>query len=100
MKLKELKKEFEANKTQHIFDIKEYVTTICVKKIDMYYSGWEGDTTAWVLNDGSMFTTNYGSLCEFSKKDFNNYRKQMKQVVNELDEVKLFLEKIETLGKK
>ena len=30
------------------------------------HAGWECDDKGWVMHDGSVFTTNHGSVCEMS----------------------------------
>ena len=51
------------------------------KRIDMYYSGWECDSIAWILEDGRIFGTNHGSVEKISKKDFNKYLNKLSQYV-------------------
>jgi hypothetical protein len=54
---------------------KIFLSEACVKKLDMYYCGWECDIESWILEDGRMFTTNHGSISEFRKEDFDLYKK-------------------------
>ncbi len=68
-------------------DEETYLDNNCDKRFAMYYSGWECDSTAWVMNDGTCFTTNHGSLCIMTREQFETYRIQMIGVVDELNEL-------------
>lgn len=73
--------------TEEIIEMnsKEFLNEACIKKIDMYYCGWECDIESWIFEDahsaateqGRMFTTNHGHICEFTKEDFEKYRKNI-----------------------
>ncbi len=47
--------------------------TLNAPEYKMYYSGWELDTSFWVLNDGRKFTTDHERLVEFTNEEFIEY---------------------------
>lgn len=94
MKLKELKKEYEISKCDGCYSLEDYLDYKCAKPFDIYYSGWEMDTKAWLMEDGTIFTTDHGSVYEMSLKEFKRYRKEMKNVVSELNEINKILKKV------
>ena len=49
------------------------VKELATKTLDIYRVGWEADNIIWVMRDGTMFSTNHGSLCEFSKNNLSDY---------------------------
>jgi len=97
MKCDRCKEEMELIKTQaerkiptniilkmQSYDIDELPN---VKSYDMYYCGWECDTTMWVFPDGRKFTTNHGTVCEFNDEAFKSYRKNLKKYVKSLKDL-------------
>ena len=54
------------------------VKELSVKTLYIYRIGWESDNIIWVLRNGEMFSTNHGSLCEFSKKNLSDYVEEIK----------------------
>lgn len=73
---------------------KIFLSEACVKKIDMYYCGWECDIESWILEDthsaenqGRIFTTNYGKISEFTKEDFDLYKKRIIDYAESLKEI-------------
>ena len=63
------------------------VKELAVKKLNIYRIGWEMDNTVWVMRDGSMFSTNHGSLCTFSKQSLSDYIDEIKLNLIECSEV-------------
>jgi len=51
------------------------VEELAVKTLDIYHIGWEMDNVVWVMRDGSMFSTNHGQLCLYTKENLAEYIK-------------------------
>lgn len=80
-------KEYSTEEIINMRNSKKFLDKACIKKIDLYYSGWEGDTEAWILEDGRMFTTNHGQTCEFTKEKFDLYKKEIIDYAESLKEI-------------
>jgi len=60
-------------------------------RLELFYSGWDGDTVAWVMEDGTLFSTNHGVIEIVSKENFLLYKKQIDEASLELEKVKNML---------
>jgi len=58
-----------------------------VTTYDMYYSGWECDSLMWVLTDGRKFTTNHGSMCNFSNEGFAEYKEELQEYLDSIKDL-------------
>jgi hypothetical protein len=66
---------------------KIFLNEASIKKIKMYFSGWEGDTESWILEDGRIFTTDHERICEFTPENFKIYKKEMIEYAESLENV-------------
>ena len=64
-----------------------FVKKNCIYRLDLFYCGWDMDTEAWIMEDGTIFGTNHGKLEVVTKNQFNEYKKQIKDAFKELEEV-------------
>ena len=48
--------------TNNHISIEDYLFSICKKEIKMFYSGWELDAKAWIMQDNTVFCTEHGKL--------------------------------------
>lgn len=89
MEVKEIIKlaEAEALSRNEYYEPEDYLDDNCFRKFPMYYSGWECDSNAWVMSDGTIFGTNHGQLCITSIEEFETYRNQMTKVSEDLDDL-------------
>jgi len=54
------------------------VKELAVKTLNIYRIGWEMDNIVWIMKDGSMFSTNHGQLCVYTKESFFDYMRDIK----------------------
>lgn len=69
------------------YDDRAYFDDNCEKKIEMYYSGWECDTTLWVMKNGDKICTNHSVYYIVSVDEFESYRNNLENYVNKLKEL-------------
>ena len=74
-------------KTEDIIKANDYsiFEDLLCNKIDMYYSGWECDSVAWIFHDGRIFGTNHGTVCEISRDQFEVYKNELKLYIKEVE---------------
>jgi len=49
---------------------RDYLSSICKKEIEICHLGWEMDTVAWIMDDGTVFTTNHDLNLEIMDKTY------------------------------
>ena len=59
-----------------------------VKIHDMYYCGWECDTTLWELPDGRLFGTDHGKIKQLTSEEFNEYRTELQEYIKSIEDIK------------
>ena len=71
-----------------------YLTDNCVKQFKVYYSGWECDNIAWIMEDGTIFSSDQGSVTIMTQLHFDTYRNEMLEVSTNLTELDAFITRL------
>ena len=86
----------EENKKENVdyYSDYDYLNDNCFKRFPMYYSGWECDSTAWIMKDGTIVGTDHGQICIITKEEFEIYKKEMAQVSIDLVDLSTEISKL------
>lgn len=70
------------------WDFNSYLDETCSNKLDMYYSGWECDTTLWIMSNSDKICTSHGDHYIMSDSEFQSYKNTLICYVETLKDIK------------